>query len=148
MFLSIFFLFFFLSGIFTEYETSRVASRIEIESSLKKFTGFVGLKIRISIIFTNSICILSILKNRREWSNEEGRIALFLSLLKFKTRKKAHMFELQSYFPFPQRFRIRKKWFRGKKTLRLNSWHFAIIHFRLITEFAKQNLQSNNLKSV
>lgn len=147
MFLSIFFLFFFLSGIFTEYETSRVASRIEIESSLKKFTGFVGLKIRISIIFTNSINILSILKNRREWSNEEGRIALFLSLLKFKTRKKAHMFELQSYFPFPQRFRIRKKWFRGKKTLRLNSWHFAII-FRLITVFAKQNLQSNNLKSV
>lgn len=62
MFLSIFFLFFFLSGIFTEYETSRVASRIEIESSLKKFTGFVGLKIRISIIFTNSINILSILK--------------------------------------------------------------------------------------
>lgn len=60
MFLSIFFLFFFLSGIFTEYETSRVASRIEIESSLKKFTGL--LKIRISIIFTNSINILSILK--------------------------------------------------------------------------------------
>lgn len=54
--------FFFLSGIFTEYETSRVASRIEIKSSLKKFTGL--LKIRISIIFTNSINILSILKIR------------------------------------------------------------------------------------